>query len=319
MSEQDENSSPKPQTPAIQRNIDLAVHHHKAGRLPEAESIYQEILKTDPNQPVAMHLLGVIAYQAGKSDVAVDLITKAISIKHDFAEAYSNLGIVMKDSGNPISARLGFLISYFKTLGGLNSTQEELINDKGEAVPLLTNSFIHWFETINWSDFTLLELGSGNSTLYFSRHFKFVSSFENNEDWYQKLRPQLPENVNYTYANSIRAALKNKDLDNYDAILIDAGENRAKISRIISETGYSGLIFFDNSEWYKHGIGILSKAGFAEVPFFGIKPVQDWVSCTSVLVKSDCLSNWFTSDRIRLPDLAKPMINNPWDDENESK
>ena len=58
--------SSEQQTLAIQESIDLAVQHHIAGRLPEAEGIYQQILQADPNQPIALHLLGVIAHQAGK-------------------------------------------------------------------------------------------------------------------------------------------------------------------------------------------------------------------------------------------------------------
>ena len=68
------------QTLTIQQAIDLAVQHHNAGRLPEAESIYQQILQSDPDQPVALHLLGVIAHQVGKNDTAVDLIALALSI-----------------------------------------------------------------------------------------------------------------------------------------------------------------------------------------------------------------------------------------------
>ena len=316
MSQQKTHQPTEQQLETIQKNIDLAVQHHNAGRLSEAESIYREILNSVPDQPVAMHLLGVIAHQFGKNDVAVDLVTKAISIKHDYAEAYSNLGLIMKDSGNPISARLGFLISYFGTLGGLNSTHEEFLNDKGEPVPLLTSSFLHWFETIDWSHLKLLELGSGNSTLYFSKYFKFVTSFENDEDWYQKLQATLPENVEYVYADPIRSALRKRDLRTYDAILLDSGENRAKIARIISETDYSGLIFLDNAEWYRGGASILSGAGYTEIPFFGIKSVQDWVSCTSAFVKPDSISKWFTSNWKRLPTLANAMKNNTWDDEN---
>ena len=75
------------QTLTIQQALDLAVQHHTAGRLPQAESIYNQILQSDPDQPVALHLLGVIAHQVGKHDTAVDLITKALAIKPDFAEA----------------------------------------------------------------------------------------------------------------------------------------------------------------------------------------------------------------------------------------
>ena len=43
-----------------QQAIDLSVQHHKAGELPKAEGIYNQILQADPNQTVALHLLGVI-------------------------------------------------------------------------------------------------------------------------------------------------------------------------------------------------------------------------------------------------------------------
>ena len=87
------------QTLTIQQALDLAVQHHTAGRLSDAESIYQQILRSDPNQPIALHLLGVIAQQMRKNDVAVDLITQALAIKPDYAEAHSNLGSALQDLG----------------------------------------------------------------------------------------------------------------------------------------------------------------------------------------------------------------------------
>jgi len=84
----------------IQQSLDLAVQHHSAGRLPEAEGIYRQILQADPNQPVALHLLGVIAHQAGKNDIAVGLIGKALAINSDYAEAHNNLGLALQEQGN---------------------------------------------------------------------------------------------------------------------------------------------------------------------------------------------------------------------------
>ena len=84
---------------AIQQAIDLAVQHHIAGDLPKAEGIYQQILQANPNQPIALNLLGVIAQQVGKNDIAADLITKAITIKPDYAEAHYNLGIALQALG----------------------------------------------------------------------------------------------------------------------------------------------------------------------------------------------------------------------------
>ena len=68
------------------------MQHHSAGRLFEAEGIYQQILQADPNQPDALHLLGLIAYQFGKNDTAADLIDQALATRPDYAEVYSNRG-----------------------------------------------------------------------------------------------------------------------------------------------------------------------------------------------------------------------------------
>jgi Tfp pilus assembly protein PilF len=75
------------QTLPIQQALELAIQHHTAGDLPKAEGIYNQIIQAEPNQPDALHLLGVIAHQVGKNDIAIDLITKAHAIKPNNAEA----------------------------------------------------------------------------------------------------------------------------------------------------------------------------------------------------------------------------------------
>ena len=88
------------QTLTLQEAIDLAVQHHTSGDLSEAENLYQQVLQADPNQPVALHFLGVIAHQRGDNDRAVDLITKALALKPDYAEAYFNLANILMELGS---------------------------------------------------------------------------------------------------------------------------------------------------------------------------------------------------------------------------
>ena len=38
---------------------------------------------------------------------------------------------------------------------------------------------------------TMLEWGSGGSTLYFSKHVKEICSFEHNIEWYKKISKQI--------------------------------------------------------------------------------------------------------------------------------
>lgn len=87
------NNPPKDEhSLTLQQSLDLAIQHHNVGDLPKAEGLYKRILQTEPNHPVALHLLGVIALQVDRIDIAVELITKAINIIPDYADAHSNLG-----------------------------------------------------------------------------------------------------------------------------------------------------------------------------------------------------------------------------------
>ena len=117
------------QTLTIQQAIDLAAQHHKEGRLSQAETAYQRILESDPNQPIALHLLGVVAHQTGKNDVAVDLITRAIAIDPDLAEAHSNLGTALRELGKLEEA----VTSYHKALA-LKPDYADAHNNLGNAL-----------------------------------------------------------------------------------------------------------------------------------------------------------------------------------------
>ena len=74
---------------ATERALENARQLHAAGDLPKAESIYRQILQAENNNPDALHLLGLIAYQTGNNDVALNLITKALKSKPIFAKAHS--------------------------------------------------------------------------------------------------------------------------------------------------------------------------------------------------------------------------------------
>ena len=84
---------------SIEDGLSLAMQHQSAGRISEAEKIYQQILEVEPNQPVAPHLLGVIALMAGQSDVGIQMIRKAIGRAPEYLSALCNLGHVFLDLG----------------------------------------------------------------------------------------------------------------------------------------------------------------------------------------------------------------------------
>ena len=72
--------------------LQLAFAHHQAGRLSEAEAIYRRILAADPNQPDALHLLGLVAQQCGQHEAAATLLGRAAALKKKDAELFAALG-----------------------------------------------------------------------------------------------------------------------------------------------------------------------------------------------------------------------------------
>ncbi|MBI5450497.1 MAG: tetratricopeptide repeat protein [Gammaproteobacteria bacterium] len=57
-----------------------ALEHHNAGRLIEAERLYREILRADPNQPDALHLLGQVAIRCDALEQGIELTRRAIAL-----------------------------------------------------------------------------------------------------------------------------------------------------------------------------------------------------------------------------------------------
>ena len=114
--------------------LKAAIQNHQAGNLQEAEQLYSQVLKENPDHPLALHSLGIVAHQKGQNDIASDLIEKvilsnpqvpqfyntqglvfealdkidaaicsyekAISLNPDFAEAYLNLAIAFQSKGD---------------------------------------------------------------------------------------------------------------------------------------------------------------------------------------------------------------------------
>src|SRR5437899_3255584 len=70
----------------------IAIKHHQEGRLQAAEQIYRQILAVQPRQADALHLLGVMAHQLDKHDVAIDYIGQAIALNGSDAAYHNNLG-----------------------------------------------------------------------------------------------------------------------------------------------------------------------------------------------------------------------------------
>lgn len=79
--------------------LQQAIQYLREGRPHQAEAVLRELLRFDAANAHALHLLGVIALQAGKHAPAVDLLRAAIASSPGVAVYHGNLGVALKALG----------------------------------------------------------------------------------------------------------------------------------------------------------------------------------------------------------------------------
>ncbi len=111
---------------SVAQQLQVALGHHQAGRLREAEAIYRSILAERPEDPNALYLLGVLALQAGQAEAAHDLLQKAIAVSPDNADARNMCGEACRALGRPDEA-----IRHYREALRLNPEFAGAINNLG--------------------------------------------------------------------------------------------------------------------------------------------------------------------------------------------
>jgi tetratricopeptide (TPR) repeat protein len=79
--------------PAVDDIVQSALTAHQRGDLAVAERDYRTALARAPEHPVALHFLGVIAYQCGRSTEALPLLERAVALRPEEPEFHNNLGL----------------------------------------------------------------------------------------------------------------------------------------------------------------------------------------------------------------------------------
>ncbi len=140
-----------------------AVRHYQAGGVSEAARLIGQILAIEPRHAESLHLLGIIAGQSGRFDLAADLIGRAsllqednpffhynlsgvlraqgrtedavmhlgraLLLKPDYADAHNNLASLLLLKGNPVDA-----ITHYERALAINPNHGEAHNNLGNVL-----------------------------------------------------------------------------------------------------------------------------------------------------------------------------------------
>lgn len=88
----------------LQAFLAVGIDHHRAGRLPQAEAAYREILNIQPSNPDAFNLLGTVAHQSGRNEEALKLIGRALKLNSRVPLYHNNMGAALRALGNNAQA-----------------------------------------------------------------------------------------------------------------------------------------------------------------------------------------------------------------------
>jgi predicted TPR repeat methyltransferase len=96
---EDDDSNLPTRELTLEEALEIGMDLHRDGRLTEAQVVYGEILRIEPEHPTTLHYAGVLAHQGGRSDIALEMIGKSLTLVPDRADWHSNLGIVQQEQG----------------------------------------------------------------------------------------------------------------------------------------------------------------------------------------------------------------------------
>jgi predicted O-linked N-acetylglucosamine transferase (SPINDLY family) len=81
----------------IDEAMQMAMWHHQAGRLAEAERIYRRILAEQPGLVRIWNRLGILLHTLGKMEEAIEAYRRAIVLRPHYAAAHCNLGKALQE------------------------------------------------------------------------------------------------------------------------------------------------------------------------------------------------------------------------------
>ena len=126
---------------------------------------------------------------------------------------------------------IGTSLSYLKILESdygyaYSSFKWSAIDKNNNPLPWYTYPAVEYLKQLDYSQKTVFEYGSGNTSIFWSKLAKKVISVEDNNDWYKKVRQNLDtyklENCELKFIpdkeHYVKKILKH---ENFDLIIID--------------------------------------------------------------------------------------------------
>ena len=165
--------------------------------------------------------------------------------------------------------------------------QRSCVDASNNPVPWYTYPAIDYLRQLDFSNCTVFEYGSGNSTLFWSSVARRVMSVEDDAKWYQVNMSRLPANCELILERDLEhyPNVIDRYPEPFDVIIVDGaarGRTRLKCAkRAIARLREGGMIILDNSDWLPESARVLRESGLIEVDMTGLAPISGHTQTTS--------------------------------------
>jgi hypothetical protein len=177
---------------------------------------------------------------------------------------------------------LNFQYGYLRSVATETPLDEHL-----DPYPWYTYPALEYLKQLDFRDKTVFEYGCGHSTLFWAGRAARVVGVEHNREWYDTVRPRLPETCELLFEpeSDAYAGTIHRFPDGFDVIVVDGlvtGRTRLKCVRAaVLHLREGGMIILDNSDWLPESSRHLRESGLIEVDMTGFAPINDYTCTTS--------------------------------------
>jgi protein O-GlcNAc transferase len=158
--------------------IKSALHSHQIGHFDEAQRLYAMVLKIEPKNFDALHLMGVAYYQTGNFQKAIDYIDQAIAVNPAFDVAFNNRGNALREL-----SRFDEALASFDSSIKINPKSADAYNNRGnifQKMGRFDEALASYdMAIINKFDFVEAFNNRGNLLIEMNRIIEALISFEN--------------------------------------------------------------------------------------------------------------------------------------------
>lgn len=214
---------------------------------------------------------------------------------------------------------------YLSETGWLESKNANQSIRKGEYLPWTSYAFIYWFESKKTTNQSILEFGSGASTLFWAKHFTRVDSVESDDLWFSEVGA-LVENLSNVSLHPLTVSKKSQNLrwNTYSAfqevfeldksffpevsnkfedidfvflaekvskadwIFIDGGPRNFYCLFALTYARKETIFVLDNADedYTLPARQMLMESDFIEIPFHSLGPLNPFSWTTSIFIRS---------------------------------